>query len=115
MIAATVASLNQGKSSKGRNSSRSSTRIQNPCAEIFETSTLWEVLAPRISDLLLPLRNQLKRTIHDRLAEAINPGQRDFRLHPELGFTVGRDDMHMHPRLLAREEVHAERSLAKDG
>src|SRR5439155_8448278 len=104
-MAATGASLNHENSLKGKNSSRSSTRIQNPCAEILDTSAVWEVLAPRILDLLSSLSNKLKRPIQDLVTEAIVLRHLDIWLHPELCLALRCDDMDVHAPLLEREEV----------
>ena len=52
------ASLNQGKSSYERKSSRSLARSHPPCVEIFVTSIL-EMLSPSGSKLILILLNDL--------------------------------------------------------
>lgn len=46
--------------------------------------------------------------------EALVLRELDFRLEPELGFTLGMEDVDMNPRFLSREEVEAEAAFSED-
>ena len=95
--------MNQGKSWKDMNSSRERANIQMPCRETFVTSTP-EMFAPSGSDCtsVLPYYFLNITKLMGGKAEALR--QRNLRLKPVLSFTVGRRNMHMHARLLPREE-----------
>src|SRR5438309_1361464 len=99
-MAPTGASLNQGNSSNGRKSSRSSRRIQRPCREMLVTSAS-EVAVPGVSDLILVLQDQLTDAFQIAIAELMVLGDLDRRIEPELYLSCGRLDMNVQPRLLA--------------
>src|ERR1700730_988981 len=88
-IASTVACLNHGNSSNGKNSSRPSSSSQKPCWEMFVTSTS-EVAAPRISNLLQLIHDQLLDATQVLRAQLVVARELDLRLDPELRFALGR-------------------------
>src|SRR2546423_1447568 len=112
-IASTGARLNQGNSSKGRNSSRPSSNSQKPCREMFVTSGS-EVVAPGISNVLLMFLDQLLDTPQVLAIQPVVPGQLDARVEPVLRLPIGRLDVDMQALLLAREKEEPERPVAKD-
>jgi len=71
-MARIVASSNQGKSSKGRKSSRPSSRIQRPNGETFVTSAS-EVPFPRFLDLMFVLLDQPEGPGDEMIAQSMTP------------------------------------------
>ncbi len=99
-ICSTVASLNQGNSENGRNNSRSSSRIQNPCPEMLVTSSS-KVGVPRASDFIGVF---LYKSVGDPklfTRQTIVLGQVDLWFHPELGFSASGMNMDVHAWFLA--------------
>ncbi len=67
-----------------------------------------------VSDFILPFFcNSLQFGQLDSL-QSLAQSQLDYWLQPELGFSVRRYHMHMHPRLLSGEEVKAVIPVSKN-
>src|ERR1700677_4132855 len=100
MIPSTGARLTQGEPSNGKNSSRSSSISQNPCADMFVTSAC-EVIVPGIAYLLCVPVHRLLDLAQVRGTEAVVSRQLDRGLKPELCLAVSRLNVDMHACLLA--------------
>src|SRR5206468_131188 len=106
------ASLNHGKSAKGRKRSLSPIRSQRPVVETLLTST--KVGGPSFADFIFVLPNRSQRGIHLTRGQTVILSQLDIRFHPELGFALRSFDVNVHPWFLTREKVETERTITKD-
>ena len=106
--------MNQGKVANGRKSSRPSSSSQNPWTETFVTSTP-EVTFPRAADLIFVLPHQAECRHDQTAAQALIQRQLNIGFHPEFRLPASVEGMHVHPRLLSREEQKLEPGFLEDG
>src|SRR5437867_11908699 len=106
------ASLNHGKSAKGRKRSLSPIRSQRPVVETLLTST--KVGGPSFADFIFMLPNRSQRGIHLTRGQTVILSQLDIRFHPELVFGLVSFDDKVQPWLLTHEKVATDRTITKD-
>jgi hypothetical protein len=73
-----------------------------------------EVLLPSVADFIDVSLDQYLSSPKLAFFETHILRHFDARLNPELRFTLGAMHVHVHSRLLTREEVEAETGFAKD-
>jgi hypothetical protein len=76
---------------------------QNPCFEMFETSTA-KVGFPGFPDLFLAFTDEPHDDIDGACAQPVILRQRYLWFHPELCFAGGRVHVDVHSRLFSGEE-----------
>src|ERR1051325_10259032 len=87
VISLTDAAWNHGNSAKGRKSSRPAIQSQNPCFEMFVTSTS-EAFAPCCCDFICPSLDDSSNNGDLMRRQPFVFGEFDGRLQPELAFAV---------------------------
>lgn len=108
-----VAPRNQGKSVKGKNNSSFASSSQKPCFETLVISA-WKVDVPGMV-YLLHVNNDKTLGFLDLLGrKPCACCQCQFRGQPELGFSIGMANMHMHSRLFPRKEKEPKTTLTKN-
>jgi hypothetical protein len=110
---ATEESLNHGKSSKDTNNSRLPSSNQNPCGEMFVTSTC-EVAAPRCPDFIASPFKDFTNDAYFTLGQAVVLCKLKSRFQSEfcLSFTGGH--VHVHARFFAREKEESVRIFTEN-
>src|SRR6059058_2637065 len=102
-IFAIDASANHGNSANGTNSSLPANHSQNPCGEMFVTSTT-EVPTPCGCDFIGSLLYDLSKGRDFMRGKAEILCKFDGWLKPELCLSVGRENVHVHSVFFTREE-----------
>ena len=103
LIAATAASLNQGKCSKVRHNSLPCNESQIPSLEIRVTSSP-EVFIPRVCDFILVFFNKFLNWRELAASQPVILCQFDLGFKPELCFATASLNVDMNPRLLSGEK-----------
>jgi|SRR3990172_7719259 len=101
------ASLNHGNSENGTKSSSASSISQKPWFETFVTSTS-KVLVPGIANDLLVRFNHRPNGPQLPIVESVILRQFNGRFKPEFGLPIRAVYVHVHARLLTREEKEPE-------